>query len=47
MRFPNSVGTRSYLTGTSNKHGLGLEETDQSVEVPSIKHLLKYLGKVF
>ena len=43
QRFPNSVGTRSYLTGTWNKYGLGLEETDQSVEVTSIKSLLKHL----
>lgn len=33
QRFPNSVGTRGYLTGSCNKHGLGLEETDQSVKV--------------
>jgi hypothetical protein len=45
--FPNSVGTRSYLTGTWNKHGLGLEETDQSVEVTGIKRLLKHPGSIF
>jgi hypothetical protein len=47
QRFPNSVGTRGYLTGTCNKHGLGLEETDQSAKVTGIKRLLKYLGKIF